>query len=360
MLDIDGITKRYGDVDAVDDVSLEVRDGELFSILGPSGSGKSTLLGCIAGLEFPDAGLIRLDGEDITDQRAYNRDTATVFQSLALFPHMSVEENIEYGMKQHGVGKEKREKRTREYLELVDLEGYNTRSIDELSGGEQQRVALVRSLVVQPKVVLLDEALGSLDQVLRMQLQDELYELQRQLDQTMVYVTHDQNVAFSISDRVAVMNNGQVEQIGTPEELYEAPKTPFIAQFVGNSNSIHATIEQKNGTSVEAVIPGSRTGLKGTTTETEIGEGSEVTVVIKIDDITVGSPDGEDNVFEGTVINKKYRGENSKLLVKALDDLRLEVLVDEYESYDVGDAVQVSWSRDDCLIFAETSAPVPA
>ncbi len=350
MLEVRGLTKRYGDIVAVDDVSLSVEDGELFSIVGPSGSGKSTLLRCIGGLEAPESGQVWLDGEDVTDQAAYERDTSTVFQNLALFPHLTVEENIVYGLKRHDVEEEDRQQRVEEYLELVDLQGYGGREITQLSGGEQQRVALARSLVVQPKLLLLDEPLASLDQQLRVQLQNELYDLQRQLDQTAIYVTHDQNVALSISDRVAVMKAAGIEQVGEPYELYEQPQTEFVASFIGDSNRLEGTAESVYGETVSFRLDGSDRTVQGMRID-EIEEGSRVSGIVKLEDFDIENPEDHSNQLRGTIKRISYRGLNTKLLVDVEGDGLIEVLASELYSHDVGDSVTVGWSQEACSTF---------
>jgi putative spermidine/putrescine transport system ATP-binding protein len=239
---VEGIKKTYGDVVAVDDVDLTVADGEFFTLLGPSGSGKTTTLRMIAGFEQPDAGTIRLDGEDITRQPPYARDVNTVFQDYALFPHMTVAENVGYGLKVKGVSRRDRAAQVEQVLRMVRLEGYGSRKPVQLSGGQRQRVALARSIVNQPKVLLLDEPLGALDLKLRQEMQVFLKALQQDLGMTFLYVTHDQEEALTMSDHVAVFNEGRVEQVGSPADVYERPATEFVAGFVGTSN-----ILERNG-----------------------------------------------------------------------------------------------------------------
>jgi putative spermidine/putrescine transport system ATP-binding protein len=231
-----GIRKTYGDVVAVDDIDLTVADGEFFTLLGPSGSGKTTTLRIIAGFEQPDHGRVTLGGEDITRRPPYARDVNTVFQDYALFPHMTVEQNVGYGLKVKGVGRSERAGQVREVLRMVRLEGYGSRKPVQLSGGQRQRVALARSIVNQPKVLLLDEPLGALDLKLRQEMQVFLKALQQDLGMTFLYVTHDQEEALTMSDHVAVFNEGRIEQIGSPHEIYERPATEFVAGFVGTSN----------------------------------------------------------------------------------------------------------------------------
>src|SRR5450631_3411437 len=231
-----GLRKQFGDVAAVDGVDLDVYDGEFITLLGPSGSGKTTVLRMIAGFELPTAGTVELDGVDVTRRAPFERDVNTVFQDYALFPHMSVLDNIAYGLRVKKVPRAERLPRAQEALASVALAGYGGRKPSQLSGGQRQRVALARALVNRPKVLLLDEPLGALDLKLREQMQVELKEIQRQVGITFLFVTHDQEEALTMSDRIAVFSGGRIEQVGSPAEVYEQPATPFVAGFVGTSN----------------------------------------------------------------------------------------------------------------------------
>lgn len=231
-----GLTKEFGAVTAVDHVDLEIAAGEFFSMLGPSGSGKTTVLRLIAGFEQPTGGAIELFGEDVTKRAPFDRDVNTVFQDYALFPHMSVLDNVAYGLRVRGLGKKERNERAMRALASVRLEQMAGRKPSQLSGGQRQRVALARATVVEPKVLLLDEPLGALDLKLREQMQVELKQIQRELGITFIFVTHDQEEALTLSDRIAVFNAGRIEQLGTPAELYERPVSRFVADFVGTSN----------------------------------------------------------------------------------------------------------------------------
>jgi putative spermidine/putrescine transport system ATP-binding protein len=237
-VEVVGGRKAFGGVVAVDDVDLQVREGEFFTLLGPSGSGKTTTLRLIAGFERPDAGTIHLGGEDITERPPYARDVNTVFQDYALFPHMTVAENVGYGLKVKGVKRAERTRQIAEVLQTVRLDGYGERKPVQLSGGQRQRVALARSIVNRPKVLLLDEPLGALDLKLRQEMQRFLKALQRDLGMTFIYVTHDQEEALTMSDRLAVFNAGRIEQVGEPAEVYERPATEFVADFVGTTNIV--------------------------------------------------------------------------------------------------------------------------
>jgi putative spermidine/putrescine transport system ATP-binding protein len=233
---VEGIRKTYGDVIAVDHVDLKVADGEFFTLLGPSGSGKTTTLRIIAGFEQPDEGRVTIGGADITHEPPYSRPVNTVFQDYALFPHMTVAENVGYGLKVKGVPRRDRGKQVEEVLKMVRLDGFGPRKPVQLSGGQRQRVALARSIVNQPKVLLLDEPLGALDLKLRQEMQVFLKALQQDLGMTFIYVTHDQEEALTMSDHLAVFNEGNIEQVGAPEDVYARPATEFVAGFVGTSN----------------------------------------------------------------------------------------------------------------------------
>jgi putative spermidine/putrescine transport system ATP-binding protein len=251
---LEGVRKLYGDVVAVAGLDLEIAAGEFFSLLGPSGSGKTTTLRMIAGFERPDAGRVLLDGQDVSDRPPYERDVNTVFQDYALFPHMNVADNVGYGLMIRKVPRDERRKRVTDALRMVRLEGYDGRRPSQLSGGQRQRVALARALVNRPRVLLLDEPLGALDLKLRQEMQIELKTIQGQVGITFIYVTHDQEEALAMSDRLAIFNHGSIQQVGTPAEVYERPSTAFVAGFVGTSNLL-------SGAAAEAIL-----GERGTFT----------------------------------------------------------------------------------------------
>ena len=235
-ISIHGLTKNFGEFKAVDNLDLEIGSGEFFSMLGPSGSGKTTVLRLIAGFDLPTSGTISLNGEDVTERAPFDRDVNTVFQDYALFDHLSVVENVEYGLRVRKVAKAERRARALEALGKVHLADFAERKPAQLSGGQRQRVALARAIVVEPKILLLDEPLGALDLKLREKMQIELKQLQRELGITFIFVTHDQDEALTLSDRIAVFNAGKIEQIGTPQELYENPASEFVARFIGTAN----------------------------------------------------------------------------------------------------------------------------
>jgi ABC-type Fe3+/spermidine/putrescine transport system ATPase subunit len=324
-VELRGVTKRFDDVVAVDDVDLAVRHGEFLSLLGPSGCGKTTTLRLVAGFEQPDEGEILIDGNDVAGLPPYKRDVNTVFQSYALFPHLNVLANVGYGLKQRGLRKGERERRAREALELVHLSELAARKPKQLSGGQQQRVALARALVMEPKVLLLDEPLGALDLKVRKQLQIELKRIQERVGITFVYVTHDQEEALAMSDRVAVMHEGRIEQLGAPREIYDAPATRFVADFIGETNFI-----ERDG-SVVAVRPEQ----------------------IRVTRARRGAP-GPD-ALSGEVVTTMVIGPTLQWLVKA--DNGQEVLVrqqrsgvdGEAESIREGERVVVTWAEDAAL-----------
>jgi putative spermidine/putrescine transport system ATP-binding protein len=289
------VSRHFGEVRAVDGVTLEIKDGEFFSMLGPSGSGKTTCLRMIAGFDRPSEGRIFLYGQDVSNLPPYERPVNTVFQDYALFPHMSIEENIAYGLMIRKVPKAQRMKQVGEMLDLVRLPGYGQRKPSQLSGGQRQRVALARALVNHPKVLLLDEPLGALDLKLRQQMQVELKSIQQRVGITFIFVTHDQEESLTMSDRIAVFNEGRIEQVGTPAEIYEHPSTPFVAGFVGTSNLI-------SGEMAERIT------------------GSEARFSIRPEKIHLGAPaeDGGGDMFfvDGRVRDVVYLGLYTRYLVE--------------------------------------------
>jgi len=245
LIEIRDLAKSFGNVKAVDDISLDIESGEFITLIGPSGSGKTTVLRMIAGFEDPDAGSIKLNGEDITHLPPFDRDVNTVFQDYALFPHMSVQENVEYGLRTRKVPKAERAKQALEAIASVKLEETVNRLPHQLSGGQRQRIALARALVLRPRVLLLDEPLGALDRQLREEMQVELKKIQRDAGITFVFVTHDQEEAMRMSDRIVVFNSGRIEQVGTPEQVYEEPRSNFVAGFLGTANIFSVDVARK-------------------------------------------------------------------------------------------------------------------
>ena len=294
-LELKEIKKSFTEGEAVlDNISLEISKGEFITLLGSSGCGKTTTLRIIAGLEQPDAGSVWLDGREVTGLEPNQRDVNTVFQNYALFPHMNVAENIGYGLKLKKVPKSEIRKKVSQMLELVQLEGYERRKPSELSGGQKQRVAIARALVNNPKILLLDEPLGALDLQLRRAMQIELKHLQKKLGITFIYITHDQEEAINMSDRIAVMKDGRIEQIGTPDEIYNHPKTSYVATFVGNANILHGVAESIQGENAIVKIGNDRVIVKLETSQQDTGDtrakqylaaGEKVTLAVRSENI---------------------------------------------------------------------------
>src|SRR5262245_36718158 len=315
-----GVTKRFGNVAAVDDVTIEVARGEFFSLLGPSGCGKTTSLRMIAGFEEPDEGRVLLSSTDIVGVPPYKRNVNTVFQSYALFPHMTVEDNVAFGLKRKKVPKREISTRVAHYLALVELVGYEKRRPSQLSGGQQQRVALARALVNEPAVLLLDEPLGALDLKLRKQMQLELIRIQREVGVTFIYVTHDQEEALVMSDRLAVMSFGHVEQIGYPEDIYERPATRFVAGFIGTSNIIEADIVGRVGDLLQiSSAPGDRL-LVVPPPDLALRPGERIAFTVRPEKLrvtAVDEPVGDTMcAASGTVADVVYQGVSTQLVVR--------------------------------------------
>ena len=246
VLELKDITKSFGETEVLKGISLSIEEGEFVTFLGSSGCGKTTILRIIAGLEYPDGGNVLIEGKDMENLGPEKRNVNMVFQNYALFPHMNVEQNIGYGLKIKGVAKEEIRRRVKEMLKLVQLEGFENRKPSAMSGGQRQRVAIARALINNPKVLLLDEPLGALDLQLRRQMQIELKHLQKELGITFIYITHDQEEAINMSDRIVVLNGGYIEQVGTPAEIYDEPKTAYVARFVGSANILSGTVIEVN------------------------------------------------------------------------------------------------------------------
>ena len=313
-VELRGVTKRFEDVVAVDRVTLTVEHGELFTLLGPSGCGKTTALRVIAGFELPDEGRVLFDGEDVTFRKPYERGCAMVFQNYALWPHMTVFENVAYGLKLRKLPASEVGRRVREVLELVGLEGLENRYPLQLSGGQQQRVALARALVVEPRVLLMDEPLSNLDAKLRLRMREELRRLQKRLGITTVYVTHDQEEAMSISDRIAVMNRGRVLQVGTPLEVYSRPANLFVATFIGRSSVLRGRVRGGRDGLVEVETRGGLR-LRGVPAS-PLREGEEAVAVLRPEDVSLEPAPGA-NVVEGVVEMSMFLGSHRQLRVSA-------------------------------------------
>jgi spermidine/putrescine transport system ATP-binding protein len=336
---LESVTKVFDDVTAVDDVSLEIPRGSFFALLGPSGCGKTTSLRMIGGFEEPSAGTIFLGDRDVTWLPPYKRDVNTVFQSYALFPHLSIHDNVAFGLRRRGVKGAELEKRIADALELVALKGFERRKPRQLSGGQQQRVALARALVNRPRVLLLDEPLGALDLKLRKQMQLELKRIQHEVGITFVHVTHDQEEAMTMADAIAVMNDGRIEQLGTPAELYETPRTAFVAGFLGVSNLLRGTVDRgdavrlDDGTVVRVPAASGRSGA--------------VSIGIRPEKVRLGAQ--EQNHLAGEVRESAYIGVSTQYIVDTPAGA-IALYVQNAEagapSVQPGDQVTLSWSPD--------------
>lgn len=304
------VTKSFNSVKVVDNVNLEIKKGELFTFLGPSGCGKTTILRMIAGFYYPDEGAIFFGDQDVTYLPANRRNTGMVFQSYALFPHLSVEENVAFGLKVRKVPSEEQRKLVKKALEMVKLSGYEKRRIDQLSGGQQQRVALARALVIKPTILLLDEPLSNLDAKLREETRWEIRKLQQELGITTIYVTHDQSEAMAMSDRVAVIEGGKVQQVGTPEEIYFRPANRFVASFIGKTNFLEGTVEEVGRDATTVKIGGEMrfsVDIKNHQDGYTPRPGDRVTVSIRPEAVEIVENPGE-NVIKGRVVLAEFTG----------------------------------------------------
>ncbi|HEX5823903.1 MAG TPA: ABC transporter ATP-binding protein [Candidatus Limnocylindrales bacterium] len=346
------VVKKFGDAAAVDHIDLEVRDGEFFSLLGPSGCGKTTTLRMIGGFEQPTSGLIELQGQDVTWLPPYRRNVNTVFQNYALFPHLTIFENVAFGLRRKGTKADEIKSRVVEMLQLVELPGFEGRKPTQISGGQAQRVALARALINRPAVLLLDEPLGALDLKLRKQMQVELKRIQQEVGITFIYVTHDQEEAMTMSDRIAVMNRGKYEQLGDPESLYERPTTRFVAGFLGISNLIPATVEGIDGDYASARLGDDsrikvpRSLLNGAKT-VSIGVRPEK---IRLTERSTEPPAGHNRIV-GVVRDASYLGVSTQYLIESSGG-NLTVYEQNVERatraelWARGDEVQMTWSPD--------------
>jgi spermidine/putrescine transport system ATP-binding protein len=349
---LEGVTKRFGEFTALDDVNIDIYENEFFSLLGPSGCGKTTLLRMIAGFEEPTLGSISVSGEAVQGVPPYRRPVNTVFQSYAIFPHLDVFENVAFGLKRSKVAKDEISRRVTEACAMVKLEGYETRKPSRMSGGQQQRVALARALVNRPKVLLLDEPLGALDLKLRREMQLELKSLQHEVGITFIYVTHDQEEALTMSDRIAVMNDGVVQQVADPALLYETPRNSFVANFIGQTNLLSGTAESVEGEKVTLVTP------EGTRVEAVAQEGinpepgAEVHAAVRPEKVRFG--DTGDNVCVTEVRQVVYMGVSTQYITELPGGETLVLYQQNSQdssSFKVGEEVSMAWDARNCLVL---------
>lgn len=342
IIELKNVTKRYNGVAAVNNINLYIRENEFITLLGPSGCGKTTTLRMIGGFEDPDEGDIFFDGVKINDVPPYKRNINTVFQRYALFTHMNVYENIAFGLRIKKVPKDEMDRRIKRMLKLVDLEGFENRSIDSLSGGQQQRVAIARALVNEPKVLLLDEPLGALDLKLRKEMQIELMDMQKNVGITFIYVTHDQEEALTMSDTVVVMNKGVIQQIGTPVDIYNEPKNRFVADFIGESNIIEAVMRE------DYVVEFS--GRKFKCIDKGFMKDEDVDVVIRPEDIDITEP--EKGLLQGVVTSVVFKGVHYEMLVESAG---FEYMIQSTDMQPVGTNVGLTFGPEDIHVMKRGS-----
>ena len=373
-IELEDVSKSYGDLQAVEDVSLSVRDGELLCLLGPSGCGKSTTMRMISGLETPTEGEVYIGGKDVTGQPAYDRDTSMVFQNWALFPYKTVLENVAFGLKMRGDDAEARTQEAREMLERVHMDGYEDHSPTDLSGGQKQRVALARSLAVDPDVLLLDEPLSNLDKRLREEMEIELKDIHEEFEKTFVHVTHNQDEAFTLADRIGIMNDGRLVQVGEPTEVYRNPTNRFVEEFLGDTNFVAGEV-----TAVDDGYGRVSTGFDATIrvpASDAVEPGASLTVSLRPEFMRIRVADGADapagataaradgtggDAVAGTVENTIYRGSTVRYVVDVGgEQLFVEQSVTDDNGIEPGQRVELGWRTDDVLVFRPDGSRVRA
>lgn len=359
VLELKDIVKSFGETEVLKGVSLAMTEGEFVTFLGSSGCGKTTILRIIAGLEYPDSGKVLIEGTDMESLGPEKRNVNMVFQNYALFPHMNVEQNIGYGLKIKGVAKDEIKIRVKEMLKLVQLEGFESRRPSAMSGGQRQRVAIARALINNPRVLLLDEPLGALDLQLRRQMQLELKHLQKELGITFVYITHDQEEALNMSDRIVILHNGKIEQVGTPAEIYDDPKTAYVASFVGSANILDGTVAKAGGEQV--VLKCSFGTMHARYRKDPDGhraagyrnakEGDRLTLAIRSENIGIAREPKTDTYIEGTISEKSFAGGMLRIVVKTSDDT--EIVISRHGiniDYAIGEHVYMEWPTEAAVL----------
>lgn len=355
IVKIDNINKKYGDNHVVKDLFLEIKKGEFLTMLGPSGCGKTTTLRMIAGFEMPTSGNISIEGEEIQNTEPYDREVNTVFQNYALFPHMTIYDNLAFGLTVKKVKKAEIKKRVMEILELIQLVGFENRKPDQLSGGQKQRVAIGRALINRPKVLLLDEPLGALDLKLRKQMQFELKRLQKKLGITFVYVTHDQEEALTMSDRIAIMYGGNLEQIGTPKEIYEKPKSKFVADFIGESNIFYGVVNKIKNDVLEVKLEnGSVSAVDSQVKDNEI-----IYVLVRPENIKLSKEPVEGFSLVGKVKEHIYIGNVNKTIIMLPTGMEVKMnSTPKVELLPVDSEICVYWEKEDAVVIKSQSQQI--
>jgi len=355
IVKIDNVNKKYGDNHVVRNLFLEIKQGEFLTMLGPSGCGKTTTLRMIAGFETPTSGNIYIEGEEIQNNEPYDREVNTVFQNYALFPHMSIYDNLAFGLSVKKVNKAEIKKRVTEILELVQLVGFENRKPDQLSGGQKQRVAIGRALINNPKVLLLDEPLGALDMKLRKQMQFELKRLQKKLGITFIYVTHDQEEALTMSDRIAIMYGGDLEQIGTPKEIYEKPKSKFVADFIGESNIFYGVANRiENDVLKVALENGNAIAVDAQVKDNEI-----VYILLRPENIKLSKQPIDGFTLVGAVREHVYIGNMNKTIIALPTGMEVKMNTNpKVELLPIGSEIYVYWDKEDAVVIKSQSQEV--
>lgn len=355
IVKFDNVVKRFGSFTAVEKADFEIRRGEFLAIMGSSGCGKTTTLRMLAGLEDPTDGAIYLDGEKVNGKATWDRDTPMVWQSLALFPFLTVQENVEFALKMRGVGKEERRQRAEKWLEKMQITEFASRNINQLSGGQKQRVALARALVTEPKILLLDEPLSALDAHLKVRMQAVLSNLQKELGITFVYVTHSMSEAFSMADRVVIMSRGQIEQIATPEEIYREPYNRFVAEFLGSANIFDGVVRGSAGADGWRVaIEGGETVLPRSELP-DATEGTAVTFIVSAENMQLSPPDSGRPGIAASVAGEEFIGGTAMVFLEAAggQELKVQKSHDELSLLDLhaGSEVVVHWAPESCHVL---------
>lgn len=353
LVSFEGVVKRFGGFVAVKKLDFEIKKGEFLAIMGSSGCGKTTTLRMLAGLEAPTEGVIRLSGKPINNLPTWSRDTPMVWQSLALFPFLNVRENVEFALKMRGVGKAERRRRAEQWLDRMHIAEFAERNISQLSGGQRQRVALARSLVVEPEILLLDEPLSALDAALKVRMQSVLKNLQRETGITFVYVTHSQSEAFSMADRVVIMSRGQIEQIGTPQEIYRTPRTRFVAEFLGSSNLFTGAV-RSSASGLELDSPAGRLRLAS---GAAAGANATITVLDTNTHLSVAPPSGNVNVVPVRMIGEEFVGATATIYLETAggQEIRVQKGHDELSGLplDIGQNLYAWWNPEDAHVVSE-------